>query len=641
MNFNNNINQEPPLLPLPMSNDVNIVLTEFFYNLNILLNKYFPLTKLSRKKAKEKPFINNEIKNMIAKRNKLYHDYILDRSNKDKEKNWKTVRNQTTEMIRNSEIKYYKDQITNHGNNCQSMWKTLGNILSNKKGKTLDINSIISNNIKITDKKEISKHMNSFFCSIGENLANQHTNDNTNEYENYLNTPMQQSMYMFKINNKEVRKQINDLDTKKSSGHDGFTAKFLKICLPIIEQPLTDIFNLSISSGEYPQNFKIAKCIPIYKKGKKTDPNNYRPISILTCINKVYEKLLYTRLYKYLTKFNILYKYQFGFRKNHSTTQALIEITDYIKESVNDKLLVCGIFLDLTKAFDTVDHSILLKKLSNYGIRGITHKLMKSYLSNRCQYVTLGGQQSDLSKITCGVPQGSVLGPLLFLLYINDLVNCCNLGNIRIFADDTSIFITESNVTEIINASEIAMSQIHKWFLANKLTLSTDKSCFIIFRTAQSNHNHIPDELNFNGIHIKRESTVKYLGLTFDQHLNWNLHVTNICNSLRYCFPIFYNVRKYVTMEQARAIYYTMIYSKIKYGLIVYGMTSQENILKIQVLQSKLLNDLSNKPTMYSTNQLNNDFEILKITAIVEQELLSFVHNFRFNKLPDMFKDFY
>ena len=152
MNFNNNINQEPPFLPLPMSNDVNIVLTEFFYNLNILLNKYFPLTKLSRKKAKEKPFINNEIKNMIAKRNKLYHDYILDRSNKDKENNWKTVRNQTTEMIRNSEIKYYKDQITNHGNNCQSMWKTLGNILSKKKGKTLDINSIISNNIKITDK---------------------------------------------------------------------------------------------------------------------------------------------------------------------------------------------------------------------------------------------------------------------------------------------------------------------------------------------------------------------------------------------------------------------------------------------------------------------------------------------------------
>ena len=172
-------------------------------------------------------------------------------------------------MIRNSEIKYYKDQITNHGNNCQSMWKTLGNILSKKKGKTLDINSIISNNIKITDKKEISKHMNSFFCSIGENLANQHTNDNTNEYENYLNTPMQQSMYMFKIKNKEVKKQINDLDTKKSSGHDGFTAKFLKICLPIIEQPLTDIFNLSISSGEYPQNFKIPNAFQFTRKEKK------------------------------------------------------------------------------------------------------------------------------------------------------------------------------------------------------------------------------------------------------------------------------------------------------------------------------------------------------------------------------------
>ena len=141
--------------------------------------------------------------------------------------------------------------------------------------------------------------------------------------------------------------------------------KFLKICQSVIEQPLTHIYNLSILSGNYPQNFKIAKCIPIYKKGKRTDPNNYRPISILNCMNKIYEKLLYNRMYDCLTQSNILYKYQFGFRQNHSTTQALIEITDNLKESIDKKKTTCGIFLDLTKAFDAVNHKILLNKLFN------------------------------------------------------------------------------------------------------------------------------------------------------------------------------------------------------------------------------------------------------------------------------------
>ena len=285
-NFNDNIHLEPALLPLPMSNDVNIVITEFSYNLDRVLNKYFPLTKMSRKKAKEKPFINNEIKKMISKRNKLYNEHITDRSNKVKENKWKKIRNQTNDTIRNAEIKYYKDQITKHGNNCQSMWKTLGGILNQKKGKTLDISSIISNNRMINDKKEIAKHMNNFFCSIGENLANQHTNANEDEHEHFLNAPMQQSMYMFKVSNKEVRNQINDLDSKKTSGHDGFTAKFLKLSQPLIEKPLTDIFNLSISTGKYPQNLKIAKCIPIYKKGKKMTQITIDPLVSLLALIK-------------------------------------------------------------------------------------------------------------------------------------------------------------------------------------------------------------------------------------------------------------------------------------------------------------------------------------------------------------------
>ena len=246
---------------------------------------------------------------------------------------------------------------------------------------------------------------------------------------------------------------------------------------------LSQIINISIKTGNYPDQLKIAKVIPIYKKGSSSDPSNYRPISILSNINKIFEKILHKRLFSYLNKFNILYKYQFGFRKGHSTTQALIELTDNIKRGIDDKQYTCGIFIDLCKAFDTVDHDILLSKMHHYGIRGVVQKLFKSYLTNRMQYVSINNNKSKLQNLNCGVPQGSVLGPLLFLLYINDIAKCCSTGLFRIFADDTGIFCKGKDINALIKTARDIMIKIEDWFSCNKLTLNIDKTCFIIFRS--------------------------------------------------------------------------------------------------------------------------------------------------------------
>ena len=380
---------------------------------------------------------------------------------------------------------------------------------------------------------------------------------------------------------------------------------------------------------------------PYLQKRKKNDPSNYRPISILSTINKMFEKLLYIRLYKYLTKFKVLYDYQYGFRQNHSTMQALIEITDYIKAAIDGKKLVCGTFLDLTKAFDTVDHNILIKKLNNYGIRGVANKLIKSYLTNRYQYVALGNTHSNKQSINCGVPQGSVLGPLLFLIYINDIANCSKIGKIRIFADDTSAFVEGHEVNDVISKSELLMNDLNNWFKANKLTLSTNKSCFILFRSAQSRINQIASVLHFGENNINRQTSVKYLGVTLDEHLNWNEHVQEVCNSLKRCFSTFYNVKNYINLDQARTIYYSLVYSKIKYALAIYGTTSKENILLIQRLQNKLLKVLTKKNYRYSTNKLHNELKILKVEDLVDQEILTFVFNFKNNKLPHIFSSYF
>ena len=266
--YNQNISEEPPLFPHPRSNDTNILLAEFTYNLNRIQNKFFPLIQISRKKFKEKNYITNEIKTMINKRNKLYTIYINDRNENNKE-NWRKMRNKTNQAIKNSEIKYYKDLIKEHGNNCQAMWKTLGHIIGNKNNKKTIINSLTLDQNQLTSQLEISEGLNNYFCNIGENLAGQFNDINENDFKQYLNPPEYQSMYMHKILNKEVSKQINQLDSKKSTGHDGFNAKFLKLSLSLIVTPLTDIFNISIDTGNYPDELKIAKCIPIFKKGKK------------------------------------------------------------------------------------------------------------------------------------------------------------------------------------------------------------------------------------------------------------------------------------------------------------------------------------------------------------------------------------
>ena len=448
-------------------------------------------------------------------------------------------------------------------------------------------------------------------------------------------------MYLFETNAEEVAKIITNLENKKSTGHDDITVKFIKISSIYISELLARVINISIKTGIYPDQLKIAKVIPIYKKGNHSDPSNYRPISILSNINKIFEKILHKRLYSYLNKFNILYKFQFGFRKGHSTTQALIELTDNIKRGLDDKKYTCGIFIDLCKAFDTVDHNILLSKMHHYGIRGVVYNLFKSYLTNRVQYTSINNHKSKLQHLNCGVPQGSVLGPLLFLLYINDIAKCCNTGMFRVFADDTGIFCQGKDIIALINTARDILTKIDEWFSSNKLTLNVDKTCFIIFKSNRWRNANIPDRINFKDKSINRVSCIKYLGLYLDELLNWNNHVNEVCNALKRFFPTFYNIRSYLNLKQARTIYYAMMYSKIKYAASVYGLSSSENINKIQILQNKLLKVLTFKKYRYSTNQLHNDFDILKIDDIIKQEILAFVHGYINNKLPSVFDEYF
>ena len=616
--------------------------------LRLFMDAYDAQFPLKRKHNKSKinnnksPWMTRCIFKSVRNKNKLYKTFLINPSNRNRQKYIK-YKNKLNHVIKIAKKIYYEDQLIKHKQNPKMMWKTLNELLNkptknNKLTKTF-VESNSSNIIE--DPKEIANKFNDYFINVGPNLAKKIKCDDNDTFEKYLNGSYQSSLFLNAITENELEIELENMKSNKSSGYDGINAKILKIIAMEISKPLTHIFNLSFSSGSIPDNLKVALITPIFKSNEDNKFENYRPISVLTCFSKLLEKLVVKRLTQFIDKNNILSKHQYGFRKNRSTEHAIIDFVDKITTAIDQGKFSVGIFLDLSKAFDTINHKILIRKMEHYGIRGIAKKWFENYLCNRKQLVKYNGVESEEMTITSGVPQGSVLGPILFLLYINDIQFCSELVSIILFADDTNILYSETCLKTLNEILQIEMNKIANWLNVNKLSLNTTKTKLILFRSRNKKSKH-DLKISINKENIKQVKNITFLGIVIDEFLTWRDHIELISKKIIKCAAIISKIRHFTNLNSLKLIYFALVYPYLTYGNLIWGNAYKSHIQKLVNIQKKIIRLMTFKSYSDHTEPIFNDLKILNVYKLNEYLTSSFMFRyFHLNNLPEIFTNYF
>ena len=534
-----------------------------------------------------KPWIDNNIRNKIKRKHYLFKRNKIGAIPFHVYNNFKL---QTEKDINVAKKDYFQAKFANYRGDIKNTWKMTNKLLNKNTKSSHNDFSILDNDNIIYDEMKICELMNSYFVDVGQNLARgiQSTNADPCAYLPQWNG---NSFFFYPTDFDEICSLVSKFKNKRTSV-DKLPIHVLKLIIPLLAPILAQLFNESITTGTFPEALKTGCVIPLHKSGSRSIRSNYRPITTLSVFSKIFEKLVHTRMISFIKKYNILPENQFGFQKNKCTGDAILEFIDNAYESLNKSKHLLTIFLDFSKAFDTISIDILLKKLEHYGFRNHINSWMQSYLTNRKQLVKINNTTSNTLVTKMGVPQGSTLGPLLFILYISDMQQ--SLSNMKVlhFADDSTLYFEINKNTTCNTLINRDLESLNNWLLANKLYLNIDKTKYMIIH----NRGRPPDlNLNIGGSLINRCNIHKFLGVYIDDQLNFRKHVETLNSKISRNLGVLRRIKFFVPLSVLKNIFYAFINSHYTYAITTYGFTNslQMNKLKNLIDRSiKLILDL-------------------------------------------------
>ena len=594
--------------------------------------------KFNSRKHKKNSWISHGILKSIKFRNELYKKMRKSDPNTIEynilSTNLNTYNRILKRSIRIAKRRHYQNIFNIYSGNVKKTWSMINDILHKNKQNTRLPVYFKQGEQKISDKKDIANKFNAFFTNIGKNLADKINDVPHKHFSDYLVSKPNTKFEFQPVEIKEVNKIISQLDSKNSSGYDSISNILIKSIVDIILKPLTVIINQCLKMGIFPNQLKIAKVVPIFKTGDDTLFTNYRPISLLPSTSKVVERVIFNQLYTYFETNKLFYGSQYGFRKRHSTEFAALELVDKLLNMMDKGQVPLGIFLDLSKAFDTLDHKIMIKKLEFYGVSDGPGKLLESYLSNRKQYVVFDDINSQVLDIKTGVPQGSILGPLLFLIYINDIVKSSNLFKFILFADDTTIIAPINiNNKETANIINMELDKIITWLKLNKLSLNISKTKFCIFHKVQRKIS-IP-EIQIENTVISYSKVIDFLGFRLDDNLNWNDHLEKLSCKLSRTLGVINKLKYVLPRNVLLQLYNSLFLPHVNYGILIWG----HNYERIEKLQKRAVRFITQSKYLAHTDPIFIKLNLLKIQDIFKLNQLKFYYKYLTKSLPDYFQN--
>lgn len=608
--------------------DANLAMEAIIGSISTIILNNKRTVVVSRRKNVVKPWITLGLLKCIRNRDRLHAKYKLDPNNYINKTIYLRYRNFCNNLLKRLKRQYEKTEFQRARGNPKETWKTIKKV-ANIQQSPVSASTLIDQSM---DPIISTNKVNDYFVGVGSELANNIITSSSNHNVDFYSseeTSCYDTMALFETDCAEVERIVRGLRRDCAIGWDGIPSRLLIDTSDILVPPLTHIFNQCLSSGIFPKCLKRALVLPVFKSGDRASVHNYRPISILTSLSKILEKLLNSRLIKHLNKNKILSDRQYGFRKGLSTENAVLDLTNNIIHHLEAKSKTIGIFLDLSKAFDTVSVPKLVAKMEKLGIRGLAMDMYQSYLTDRSQCVKIDDHLSDDKLLSFGVPQGSILGPILFIIYINELcllkIPFCEVFT---YADDTALIVTGQTWCEAERHAHQALNIVMSWLSSNLLTLNTDKTKYITFSPNIKSQPDSPSVKivahkcqsqtsdNCDCISLTRTNNIRYLGVNIDSTLNWKTHIDNLVSRTKRLIYIFKNLRSSADKDTLKTVYLSLAQSVLSYCDTAWGGACTANLLPLERAQRSILKVMLKKPIRYNTYALYKDADVLSVRQL-------------------------